>query len=932
LYFNAQGITNKFDELSFEMFDDEGMRYDIIMVTETWLTKNHLNSLFHRNSELQVYRSDRVGGIHGGAAIILSNNILVSHVRSFSHYSLIESVWLTIHFSGKKIRLAAVYRSPLCSDVADLIFVEELKREIENFSGDVVVCGDFNLPRLANLSHANFSVTDTLYWQTFAELNLDQKIDVPTRLDNVLDLLLTTDDNLITNVSVNVPFSTSDHNSVTFNTNVCNNRIRSNKRNLCYAKGDYLQMNYFLSSISWNSLFMDVDFDTNYMWEIFVHFTTYAMDTFIPRFKSKVRQLSVYSSSTRKLYNIKRRKWNKYKVCKSLENRNIFRSAAAAARKAASLDVRISEEKVLNSGNLKQFYNYVNSKLTSRSVIPPLKKTGSVDLLFDDESKASAFQEQFCSVFTLDDGIIPPFPPRTDARIADLLITEYSVVKAINSFANKTSCGVDKIPSVVLKKIAQSVSYPLSQIFIRSFEMSEIPHQWLVATITPAYKKKGDNSIPVNYRPISLIPVCAKVMESLVRDSMLSFMRYNDLLSTAQHGFMKNKSTLTNVLSTTNEWRKARQSKNDIHVCYIDFAKAFDSISHVKLLHKLYGYGICGKFLRWIESYLSNRTQITRVNDVSSVSNAVTSGVPQGTVLGPLLFAIFVNDLPENVLTSSVRLYADDSKIFRAVSDVRDTYDFQLDLERVYSWSVMWQLPIAAQKCSVMVVGSSVHVPDLSYKMGSFNLPVSDSAVDLGFTISNNLKTSLHCVNVTKKALNTAAHIFRCFKTRDVDFLLKMYEIYVRPIVESSSPVWSPYLKKDIDLVEKVQRRFTKRVPGMSDLSYEQRLTSLNMYSLMHRRIIADLVLTFNIIRNSSSLRFDDFFAYASQTHSRSHHLRLQLPKNMTNICQSFFANRMPRLWNNLPHDVVTSINVKQFKDRLRFVDLDRLMRGQGVR
>lgn len=192
----------------------------------------------------------------------------------------------------------------------------------------------------------------------------------------------------------------------------------------------------------------------------------------------------------------------------------------------------------------------------------------------------------------------------------------------------------------------------------------------------------------------------------------------------------------------------------------------------------------------------------------------------------------------------------------------------------MYTWSTAWQLPIAASKCSVFAFGTSVHADNFQYFMGDVELEVVDSIRDLGFEICRDQKFSKHCLSKSKDAFSRTGLIYRSFKTRELDFLLDMYLTYVRPIVEFGTVVWSPHLLKDIDLVENVQRRYTKRIPGLSHLSYPQRLNILSLDSLEYRRLIFDLEMTFNIIKNNSPLKFDDFFRFAPATSTRSNSLR----------------------------------------------------------
>jgi hypothetical protein len=875
-----------------------------------------------------------VDGIHGGVLALVHNSVNVSSVKRFCHYALIETLWFKIHLGRKTIQIGVVYRSPSANDIADVMLSMEMSNQVTQFHGESIIVGDFNLPKLYTPFGIDPSVVGSPLPDVFNELGLFQKVFEPTRGANILDLVLTNDCQLVTNVSVTEKFAGSDHERVTLSINIPPVRsfTSTQSSSFIYSQGDYVRMNEFLSSVNWDELFFDA-VSTNDMWCIFKDFVDYAMHEYIPKGNRKEQKVR-WSLATRSLYSRKTALWQRYKNSKSSADKAARDSAAAnkaaydlvakEASASAAADVTVVEKQVLNCKSVRRFYSYVNSRLSSRNSVPPLKDPLTGTLTFGSQEKSELFQNQFCSVFTHDDNLLPAFDYRTDQRLEFVDITEQSVLRVLKSLPNKISSGPDAIPALILKNIAASISSPLTSIFCRSFETGEVPDDWLIANITPVFKNKGHNDIAANYRPISIGSVPSRAMESVVKSRIETFLREADLMSCKQHGFIKGKSIVTNVLSTVNTWMKSRLLNQSTHTCYIDFAKAFDSISHNKLLYKLERYGLCGRLLRWIRSFLSCRTQRVAYDGCLSRSEPVVSGVPQGTVLGPLLFAVFVNDLPDQVQFSDIVLYADDSKISKAISDENLSNDkFQSDLERIYRWSVLWQLPIAAQKCSVFVFGRALNARRPNYIIGNFNLEYVDCVKDLGFVISSNNKFSEHCSMIATKALKISSHIFRCFRTRDSSFLLKMFDVYVRPVVESGTSVWSPYLLKDIANIERVQRSFTKRLPGLRYLSYSERLTRLGLRSLEYRRVVLDLELTYKIIHHQCCLKFDDFFKYATDSSTRSHSLRLRLPTVMPKYLKSCFANRVPRVWNALPASVVNATSLNRFKQRLALVDLN---------
>ncbi len=857
--------------------------------------------------------------------MLVHNDLSVSDVKSNSYEGCVETLWLKLHTKSHCLKVGLIYRSPLSTEISDIALLSELISESNKYKGDLILVGDFNLPCLFESNLPN-SLPEKYqkFLNVFSEVGLHQKVDSPTRQDNILDLILSTDIGLVTNLRIMEPFSTSDHNKICFNLNMTNN-LTSNVKYFDYEKGNYDGMNDFLCSVDWDTLLVDSDVEE--MWETFTHFMQYAIEIYIPRREHGNPMRTHWSNSTKRAYQYKRKLWKKYSKNRSDLAKKLYKTAANYAKEKSKIDLAKVEQKILSSKNIRQFYKFVNSKLTTKNVIPPIyDPLNNNSLLLCNSAKASAFQHQFCSVFTEDNGEIPNFDCQTVQELESVEISEAVVLRILKKLPNKSSSGPDSIPPIILRKTADSICAILTAIFVKSFRTSEIPKQWLQAKVIPIYKRKGDNSKPENYRPISLTVAVSKVFETLVKNNILNYLIFNKLININQHGFLPRKSTLTNVLKTMHTWMNSRLLKKNIHSCYVDFSKAFDSVSHSKLIYKLKCYGISGGLLSWLRSFLINRTQCVVCHNVVSEWKPVLSGVPQGSVLGPLLFTVFVNDLPCVVKNSQIALFADDAKIFTTIDSVKSVAKFQEDLSRVDEWSKAWQLPIAASKCSVFICGPEDHSPQ--YSLGTIALENVTTIRDLGFYLTHDLKFSSHCNYISKKGLSASACIFRSFKSRDRSFLLNLFKTYVRPIVETHTPIWSPFLLKDIRQIERVQRRFTKRLPGLHNTPYPERLFFLGLKSLEHRRLIFDIELTYKIMHNLLDIDFDLMFNYMPASAGRGHDLRLALPKPSSNVTQNFFSNRVPRIWNSLPKSVVQANNLVTLRNRLHTLDLKHFLRG----
>ena len=279
-------------------------------------------------------------------------------------------------------------------------------------------------------------------------------------------------------------------------------------------------------------------------------------------------------------------------------------------------------------------------------------------MISTDKDKTESLNSYFHSVFTQEQMSIPNIGMSSFSSIPDLQISPEGVFKQLSQLNPKKACGPDEIPARVLKEVSQSLSPWLSFIFQQSYECNIVPSDWSNALITAIFKK-GNKSDPGNYRPISLTCICCKIMEHIILSHMSKHLSSNNIAIDQQHGFREKYSCETQLISAIHDWAKNINLCRQTDVILLDFSKAFDSVSHERLFAKLDFYGIRGKTLSWIKAFLSNRTQNVSVNGVLSSSRPVVSGVPQGSVLGPVLFILFINDISCSV-QSNLRLFSDD--------------------------------------------------------------------------------------------------------------------------------------------------------------------------------------------------------------------------------------------------------------------------------
>lgn len=332
--------------------------------------------------------------------------------------------------------------------------------------------------------------------------------------------------------------------------------------------------------------------------------------------------------------------------------------------------------------NPKAFWKYANSSLKSRRGLGILKNELG-EIAETDDQRAKLLNEYFYSIFTQEDlQHIPDLEERHNGIfLSDIDISTSAVKNKLKLLKNSKSAGPDGFHPRVLKETADTISAPLAIIFRKSVTEGELPQQWKDANIAPVHKKGSRNAVE-NYRPISLTSVIGKILESVVRDSLLEHLCENDILCDAQHGFLPGRSCVTQLLEVMELWTSSLDSGREVDTIYLDFCKAFDSVPHERLLSKLRSYGITGNLEKWFCAFLTGRRQRVVVKGKFSKWSEVRSRIPQGSVLGPTVFVVFINDLHE-VVTSVVRIYADDTKIFREIRTPADCDGIQADLDRL---------------------------------------------------------------------------------------------------------------------------------------------------------------------------------------------------------------------------------------------------------
>lgn len=540
-------------------------------------------------------------------------------------------------------------------------------------------------------------------------------------------------------------------------------------------------------------------------------------------------------------------------------------------------------------------------------------------LKFNDEEKANILQTQFSNVFVREPkGDVPTLNIRTGCKVADLHVTSDMVRKEINNIKINKSPGPDEIPPRILKELVDILSEPITLLLNKTMEEGVLPTDWKCAIISPIYKK-GSKNRAENYRPVSLTAIICKLMETFLKQEIMQHLTEQTLLSSKQFGFISGRSTTTQLLNYLDQCVEKIVGGGVVDTIYLDFQKAFDCVPHRRLIEKLKSYGVTGKILNWIDAFLCGRSQVVRVNGTQSRSAPVLSGIPQGSVLGPILFIVYINDLLEDIKADGL-LFADDAKIFKQISSSDDALVLQSDIGSLEEWSRKWLLTFHPDKCHVLTTGKFENIRHTHrYKVNNVELDHVFEEKDLGVVIDSELNFDEHISSKVNKANAIMGLIRRSFTFLDCDLFKRLYTTFVRPHLEYAQAVWSPHLVKHVNMLENVQIRATKLVDGLSNLDYPERLRKLELPTLVYRRARGDMIELWKHFHTYDKATLSRQFRPQNRI-SRKHDLQLvwNKPKDgIRGLQANSFYYRTISTWNNLPKDAAHARTINSFKYQL---------------
>ena len=719
---NCQSVKEKTRELGNLILTTDP---DIILGQESWLNDNIFNGeVFPDNYE--VIRKDRTTTRGGGVFILYRNDLILTHRPDFD--TDCEVLWAQLQMKGSKsLFVGSFYRPPSDKDYSMDQFNKSITKVVsKSKSANILVAGDFNLGDIDWTSnsvkkYANKGPLCRKLLDISNDYCLSQMVTDPTHrtedTENILDLVFTSNPTAVEDVIHMPGLGICKHDTLMTQLNLQPQKARSPPRKIhmykkldseaFVASAEKLQADFFSSNI--------IAKGVEKSWLFFRRGLQKIIDSHIPT--KKVRPSRDLPWMTRALKSQIRRKCRWFKKAKKVKSSRVWDKYKAVQKETRQKIRKAYQDYMENTlapnmeENPKIFWRFIKALKRDSGGIATLRDQGQ--LISDSHGKAEILNHYFKSVFTKEDTThapnkgTSPFP-----EMGNFTVTTAGVIKLLNEPAK--AAGPDGLPSRVLKLLANQIAPILTAIFNGSLQEGVLPRDWKVANVTPIYKK-GEKANPMNYRPVSLTSICCKVLEHVIHSQVMKHLDSHHILSDTQHGFRKRRSCDTQLVITTDDLARGLDNRKQTDIIILDFSKAFDTVPHTRLINKLTHYGINRHLIKWITSFLTNRQQKVVLEGQSSSYLSVDSGVPQGTVLGPLLFLLYINDLPEN-LTSTPRLFADDCLLYRTISSDKDAADLQMDLDELTKWQEMWQMRFNASKCYVMHMSTARTTKSYNYK------------------------------------------------------------------------------------------------------------------------------------------------------------------------------------------------------------------------
>ena len=566
---------------------------------------------------------------------------------------------------------------------------------------------------------------------------------------------------------------------------------------------------------------------------------------------------------------------------------------------------------------------FLKNKGIESNDIPPLETES--ETVYSNTKKANAFNNYFNSQSQIT-GEDDPLPNtgQSQTLLPPFQLTVEEVTSVLKKLDTSKAVGPDLVHNKILVAAYPLIAEPLTILFNRSLLDGIFPAVWKKAHITPVYKK-GSRSHCTNYRPISLLSCVGKVLEKCVKSHVVEFLDEHKIITVAQSGFTQGDSTIYQLLSIYDDFLKSLDKNIKTQAIFFDISKAFDRVWHKGLLYKLSTIGINDQLLRWFKSYLSDRKQAVVVNGSCSDFLTVSAGVPQGSVLGPLLFLIYINDINEGIV-STTKLFADDTSMYLSVNDDETRSEtLNLDLNKIQLWANKWKVTFNGQKTELVNICRQNAIPTNQLVFEGTILEANFTHKHLGLTIQGNCKWNNHIENIIIKT----RMLVSCLKSYKYRLSRKsleiMYKSYVLPHFDYADIIWDNCTQYQSDQLEQIQIEALRTIIGtVKGTSHEKLYKETGFIPLKLRRERHKLLIYFKYVNEMLpehlSQRFPNLISDTNRYHLRRP-LERNLPEWNTELYKKSFFYHATYIWNALDDDIKKQTSIGAFKRLLSKTD-----------
>lgn len=855
-YQNCRGVKTRLDELKYNMLVND---CEIVALTETWLNETIYSAEFNFKDRT-TFRKDRdrivTGKSQGGGVLLaVKNNLIVDEARVLDDDQ--EALCIRIRLdSNHLLYVVVVYITPNSPSIVYDHFFEKIEKFLaDRLRSECIIIGDFNIPSYVDRLSCNNNLNVLRGFLAFNDLiQLNQ---VKNLNDVILDLVIASFDNVRVDRSDDCVLPVDSHHPclcVTINTRTpiqyCK-VVSTTKFN--FKKANFLLMYELLKNQNWDII--DEISDVNVAMDLFYSILDSIFVKCVPKSTQIDKKYPVwFNNEIIKLIKLKHSYFLKSKRYKS----QYWKSKYIALRSTIKLKIKLNHTKYLYDierslkSNPKFFWSYVKSLKDNHDILD--------EMVFENQtysgtqSITEGFAKFFKSVYIND----PDVTCNTTNSMSFFCQKEISIemIKvALKKVKPNKAIGPDGTPAYILKGCSDHFLKPLHALFNLILRTSTYPDKWKISKVIPIFKNGSREEIK-NYRPISIVCAVSKIFEVIIYDML--FNEVSNRITSCQHGFLPKKSTMTNLISFCQYVHEALNSKSQVDVIFMDMEKAFDRVRHCIILRALNDLEVPTYLVNLIQSYLNQRHQYVEVKGCKSAVYKSTSGVPQGSNLGPLLFLTTINSIINKLENAKGLLFADDFKCFFQVSSIADCVMLQNDFCNVANWCNDNQFNLNVSKCSCMSFTLNNNAIQFNYTLSDVALNRVNMQKDLGIIFDSALSFSKHVVSKIESAQKIAGFIARNTKDFSVDVSLHLFDSLVAPILEYGSIIWSPQYNVWLALLESVQRKFLKsmyfRKHGVyPPIGYEnsQLLREFNRLSLEHRRIKIVLCMMFKLLKGN---------------------------------------------------------------------------------